>query len=316
MSNKVIDLPRSKLIAAHSMLRPVREDTVEFIELVDSIREHGILNSLLVREHPYREGYYEIIDGMWRFFASKHLTIDSLPCILVVEELSEEDYLGLQVQANAVSYETRPYEFAEQMQRMLNLREEAGIPMTMAELGRAVGKSTAWVSARLRLLTLCPEAVELVKENKLALGKAVALGRIKRHNFQKEFLEKAPEMNTREFELAVGRFIAAKREEKISGRRHKRDAFELKPHLQSMDSLLMELDRMENISQIIVKKNLTSALEGAKIALEWVLNLHDEGREAQVKELRHKLKYNDRREIIGRQRYEELKQIKEMSDNR
>jgi ParB/RepB/Spo0J family partition protein len=295
------------------MLRPVREDCVEYLELVDSIREHGILNSLLVRPHPTREGYYEVIDGMWRFIASKELTIGTLPCILKVEDLTEEEFLSLQIQCNAVSYETRPVEFAEQMSRMLELREEVGAPMTLTALAKTVGKSTAWVSTRLKLLALCDEAKKLVRDGKLGLGKAVALSRIRLHKYQKEFLKQATEMRTRDFELEVGRFIALKRDEKIGGRRQERDEIKLRPRLQSMDSMLIELDRLSNVSEIIVQKNLTTALEGARIALEWVLNLHDEGREAQVRELRHKLSSKDRQDIIGRQRYEELKQLRELT---
>ena len=279
--------------------------------MVDSVRDHGLLKSILVRPHPSREGYFEIIDGMWRFFAAKYLTIDVLPCILKVEELTEEQYLALQVQANAVSYETRPIEFAEQMQRMLYIREEVGVPMTLKEMAATVGKSTTWVSTRLKLLALCDEAKDQVRNGWLGIGKASALARIRLHSYQREYLKKAASMTTREFELEVGGFIAFKREEKKGGRRDERDAIVLKPHIQSMDSLLIELDRLENVGEIIVQKNLTTALEGARIALEWALNLHDKGRQAQVKELRHRLSSKDRLDILGRRRYEELKQLKD-----
>ena len=314
MNNKIIDIPIEKVLPAHSMLRPVREDSLEFMQLIDSIRAVGLLKSILVREHPVREGFYEVIDGMWRFSATKYLTNTSLPCMLVVEELTEDQYLALQVQANALTYETRPIEFAEQMQRMLSLREEVGAAMTLKELASIVNKSAAWVSTRLKLLSLCEEARNLVRDGKLGLGKAVALARIRLHRYQIEFLAKAEEMKTRDFELEVGRFIALKRDEKIGGRRQDRDEIKLRPRLQSMDSLLIELDRLENVGEIIVQKNLTSALEGARITLEWVLNLHDKGRNRQVNELRHKLSGQDRQDIIGRQRYEELKQLREITN--
>lgn len=316
MSNSIMEIPIRQILPAHSMLRPVREDSLEFMELVDSMRDVGVLKSLLVRRHPTRQGYYEVIDGMWRFSAARHLTVTDLPCILVVEELTEEQFLSLQVQANAISYETRPIEFAEQMQRMLYLREEVGAPMTLKELAKTVGKSTAWVSTRLKLLNLCTEAKSQIRTGQLSLGKGVALARIRLHSYQREFLAKAENMRTRDFELEVGRFIALKRDEKIGDRRRERDTIQLRPRLQSMDSLLIELDRLENVSQIIVQKNLTTALEGARIALEWVLNLHDAGREAQVREVRHKLNAQERQEIIGRQRYEELKQLQELAQSR
>jgi len=81
-----------------------------------------------------------------------------------------------------------------------------------------------------------------------------------------------------------------------------------------MDECLIELDRLDNISGLIVKNNLTSAREGAIIALEWVLHLDEEGRQRQVREMRHKLTSDDRTEIIGRRRYQELKELEALKD--
>lgn len=316
MSNQVKEIATSQILPAWTMLRPVRETSVEFLELCDSIKDHGLLKSILVRPHPTRGGYFEVIDGMWRFLAIKSLDLPEIPCIIKLDVVSDEEYMALQIQANAVSYETRPIEFAEQMQRMLQLREFVGAPMKLVELARTVGKSSSWVSSRLKLLSLCDEAKEALRDGTLPLGKAVALARINSPYYQKEFLAKAPEIKTRDFELLVGRFIAEKRNDKMAYRRGLRNEVTLKAKLQSMDSMLMELDRLDNISQIIVQKGLTTALDGARIALEWVLNLHDQGRTAQVKEVRHKLSDQDRREIIGRRRYEELEQLRQMKEKR
>lgn len=295
------------------MLRPVRQNTVEFHELCSSIRDHGILNSLLVREH--KDSKYEIIDGSWRFTAAKSVGIKHFPCIITVCE-TEEEYLSLQIQTNAVSYETRPVEFAKQMEHLIRVYEAEGKPLTRSELARIVNKTSNWVSRRLQLLKLSEKAQGLVEDGSLCLSKGVALARINLHKYQNEFLEKADEMKTREFELAVGKFIAFKRSEKMEGRAIERQDFSLKPRLQSMDSLLIELDRMHNISQIITKKGLTTAYEGAIITLQWVMNLHDEGRQQQVKELRHQLTGKERLAIIARQRFEELKTIRELAEGR
>lgn len=316
MTNSIMEIPISQIIPPHSMLRPVREECLEFLELVDSIRAHGIMNSLLVRPHPHREGIYEIIDGMWRFKACKELHISTLPCIIITENLTEEEFLSIQIQTNAISYETRPIEFAEQLSRMLQLRESVGAPMTLTELAKAVSKSSGWVSSRLKLLKLCNVAKDMIRSGKLHLGKGVILARINNHNYQLEFLEKATSMTTREFEIEVGNFIAYKMADRADARLEERSQVAFVPRLQSMDSMLIELDRLQNIGQIIVQKGLTTALEGARITLEWVLNLHDEGRQAQLKELRHKLSFKDRQDIIGRRRYEELKEMRELEEEK
>ena len=308
------EIPLSQIVPPHSMLRPVREEYLEFLELVDSIRTHGVLNSLLVRPHPRRDGVYEVIDGAWRFCACKELNLPTLPCIITTKDLTEDEFLSVQIQANAISYETRPIEFAEQMQRMLQIRESAGVKMTLTELAKTVSKSTGWVSTRLKLLGLCEIAKDMIRKGTLPLGKGVILARIYNHTYQLEFLKKAPTMNTRDFELEVGRFIAQKLEETRTDRREGKDEIALRPRLQSMDSMLIELDRLQNVSQIIVQKGLTTALEGARITLEWVLNLHEEGRYQQVKEIRHKLSSKDRQDILRRMRYEELAELRELAE--
>lgn len=311
--NEFKEIPLDRVVPPWSMMRPVQKNSLEWMEMVDSIRKVGILNSILVREHPTKEGFYEIIDGMWRYSAIKELDIQEIPCIIVIEDLMDEEFLARQISANAVSYETRPIEFAEQMERMIQLHDELGTPLTKTQLALQVGKSTAWVSQRLQLLKLCPEVQDALRSGWLTLGKATALARVNSPSHQKRLLAAASRTETtREFELLVGQFVSLQRDKKAGERREFRDEVTLKPRIQSMDTMLIELDRMHNLTQIIVQKNLTTAIEGAKIALEWVLNLHDEGRSRQVKELRHVLSNQQRLEILGRQRYDELKELKDL----
>ena len=299
-----------------SLLRPVRENSIEYLELTDSIRDNGLLNSVLVRTHPTIPNQYEIIDGYYRYSVCKDLNYHSLPCIINDNIITDEEYLAAQVQANAVKAKTRPIEFAKYMQRLIDIRQYAGSPLTLSELATIVRKSSSWVSQRLNLLNLCEEAQEALTNKQLSLGKATILARIRNHNYQKEFLAKSKEGTVRDFELLVGNFIAEKRSDKMSMRQAVRDEPTLHPRLQSMDALLLELDKMSNISEIIVRKGLTTAYEGAIIALQWVLNLDEDNRKKQLEEVRHKLNNKERLEIIGRQRYEELKEMRKLREER
>lgn len=295
-----------------NMLRPVREQSLEFIEMVDSIREHGVLNSILVRPHPVIPNEFEIIDGMWRFLAAKHLTIPTLPCI--IKECDDDQFLALQIQTNAITYETKPIEFAEQMQKVIRIRENVGAPITIKELAGIVNKSTAWVSQRLQLLRLCAESRRAMLSGKLNLGKAVTLSRIRSPKYQIELLPYAETMKNREFELFVGRFI----NERIHNKKlaEAQETRELLPRLQSMDNILKELDRLDYISEVIVRKNLTTATEGAIIALEWVLHLHEEGRIVRLEEYKDRMSNKERIELIGRRRYEELNELRRLREER
>lgn len=52
---------------------PKEKDTKEYQKVRDSIKKKGLLGYILVREHPYQEGYYEIIDGEQRYTSAKEL---------------------------------------------------------------------------------------------------------------------------------------------------------------------------------------------------------------------------------------------------
>jgi len=316
MSNQCQMVKMDLIKPAWNMLRPVRESDVEYLEMQDSIRDNGVLNSILVRPHPTQDGYYEVIDGMWRYFSVKSLDIPEIPCILKVGIETDEQYLALQIQCNAVTYDTRPIEFAEQMERLVEILEQRGSKVSITELARYVSKSSTWVSNRLKLLKLCDKAKDQIKNGTLTLGKAVALARVHSHAHQERLLLLAKDLKTIDFEFEIGKFIARENAKAVENQRHRREEVTLVPRLQSTDSLLKELDSLNNVAQLIVQNDLTTALEGARVTLEWVLNLHDQGRVDQVKEMRHKLSYDERRDIIGRRRYEELSEMRKLKEAR
>ena len=258
---------------------------------------------------------YEVIDGMWRFTACKHLGHLDIPCI-VREGTTDEEVVRLQIQANAVSYETRPIEFANQMKRLIRMREKVGAPISIKELAAMVSKSTAWVSARLRLLELHPDLQQEISEGTMGIGKATALAKIKKDKYQLKIWQEHKDLNTKAFEIEVGKFLQKVYFDMNESKNTFEEKAQLIPVIQSMDSLLIELDRMEEISQIIVKRNLTTALEGAKVAIEWALNLHETGRQRQVSDKRFLLKDDQRREIIGKQRYDELTEMRKLREER
>jgi len=311
--NIIANIKTDLLIPPTIVLRNVYESSIEFYELMDSVREYGILNSILVRKHPNKNGYYEIIDGMWRFSVCKILDIGEIPCIIKVG-VEDEDILVLQIQANAISYETKPIEFAEQMQKMILLREEAGIPTTLTDLGKIIKKSPKWVSDRLQLLKLCYEAKFKIRQGSLPLSKAVILSRLKNHDEQRKFLRLAKKYTRREFELIVGKRVNEILTE--AGELRANNRYTIRPIIQTMDSLLIELDRLSNVSQIIVQENAETPLDGAKCALKWALNLHDESINKKVREVRRLLSDKERFEILGKYRSQELEELRQLRLNR
>ena len=119
-------------------------------ELAASIKEHGILEPLVVRQV---NGSYELVAGERRLRAAKLAGLDKVP--VVVKELSDQEVREIMLLENLQREDLNPIEEALALKALL---EEGNI--TQAELGKRLGKSQAWVANRLRLL----EAPEPLKD--------------------------------------------------------------------------------------------------------------------------------------------------------
>lgn len=137
-------------------------------ELADSIKHHGILQPLLVREKPDHKGYYQIIAGERRWRAAQLATIHEVP--VRVCQLSDSDAMAAALVENLQRADLNIVEEAEGFSRLLEEFE-----LTQEELASAVGKSRPHIANTIRLLQLPEEVRILLKEGKLTAGHARAL---------------------------------------------------------------------------------------------------------------------------------------------
>lgn len=119
------------------------------VELAESIREHGILEPLVIAKTP---AGYQIVAGERRWRAAKLAGLTSVPC--VVKETSPQGMLEMALVENVQREDLNPLERAKAYQRLI---EEFGL--TATDVGQRVGKSGSYVSNSLRLLTL-PDALK------------------------------------------------------------------------------------------------------------------------------------------------------------
>lgn len=137
-------------------------------ELAQSIAEKGVLQPLLVRADPSREGGYEIVAGERRWRAAQRAGLHDVP--ILIRELSDRDACEIALVENLQRQDLSPMEEAEGYKRLM--REFA---RTQEELAETVGKSRPHVANTLRLLTL-PEAVQaMVRGGEVSAGHARAL---------------------------------------------------------------------------------------------------------------------------------------------
>ncbi|OGD54089.1 hypothetical protein A3J78_01990 [Candidatus Beckwithbacteria bacterium RBG_13_35_6] len=119
------------------------------MELTDSIKEHGVLEPLIVAHTP---AGYQIIAGERRWRAAKMSGLKNVPCI--IKETSPKGMLEMTLVENVQREDLNPLEKAKAFQR---LREEFNLGT--GEIAKRIGKSSSYISNTLRLLEL-PDAIK------------------------------------------------------------------------------------------------------------------------------------------------------------
>jgi len=134
-------------------------------ELLDSIRQHGIIQPLIVR---MVDGKHELIAGERRWRASQQLGLAEVP--VIVREASDLDVLELSLIENLQRADLNPIEEAQAYSRLAN---EFG--MRQEDIATKVGRSRAAVANSMRLLDLHPQIQGWVTQGHLSVGHAKAL---------------------------------------------------------------------------------------------------------------------------------------------
>jgi ParB family transcriptional regulator, chromosome partitioning protein len=149
-----------------SPLQPRKDFSEEALtELVDSIRQHGIIQPLIVREIG---GRYEIIAGERRWRAAQELGLAEVPVIL--RTANDLEVLELSLIENLQRADLNPIEEAQGYARLASefgLRQE--------DIASKVGRSRAAVANAMRLLDLHPQIQVWLTQDLLSVGHAKVL---------------------------------------------------------------------------------------------------------------------------------------------
>lgn len=135
-------------------------------ELADSIREHGVIQPLVVR--PLEKGGYQIVAGERRWRASRMAGIGEVPA--VIRELTDSQTLEIAIIENLQREDLNPVELAQGYKALMT---EYG--MTQEMVADKLGKSRSSVANTVRLLALPDGVLEHVRTGKISQGHAKAL---------------------------------------------------------------------------------------------------------------------------------------------
>ena len=137
-------------------------------QLAESIREHGVITPLLVREDDQGRGYI-LIAGERRLRASGLAGMEDVPC-WVRDSMSDEEQLLLALVENIQREDLDSIETAESYRRLV---ETFGL--TQAQVAERVGKDRATVANAIRLLKLPTFAIECLRAGEISAGHGKAL---------------------------------------------------------------------------------------------------------------------------------------------
>ena len=152
-------------------------------DLVDSIKEHGVLVPALVR--PKEDGTYEMVAGHRRKFASELADLEEIPCI--IRDLTDDEATLIMVDSNLQRERILPSEKAfaykmklEAMKRQGQRTDLTSRPVgeklySVDALGKEVNESARQIHRYIRLTELIQPILDMVDDNKIAMRPAVEL---------------------------------------------------------------------------------------------------------------------------------------------
>ncbi|MCB1838612.1 MAG: ParB/RepB/Spo0J family partition protein, partial [Alcanivoracaceae bacterium] len=134
-------------------------------ELAASIKQHGVLQPILVRPHKEIEGQYEIIAGERRWRASQRAQLHEVP--VIIRDLDDAAALQIALIENLQRQDLNAIEEAKGYERLM-----AEFAYSQEEVAEVVGKSRSYVANIVRLLHLPDNVQEMVNKNELSASHA------------------------------------------------------------------------------------------------------------------------------------------------
>lgn len=177
-------------------------DATSLKELAESIKQHGIIQPIVVNEQGNR---YMIIAGERRFRASLIAGLKTVPA--VIKHYNDRQVKEVSIIENLQREDLNPIEAARAIKELM---EEYNF--TQETVADRIGKSRPAIANTLRLLTLYPEVIDLIAKNKLSAGHARCLVVVTDREMQFKLASQACDnkMTVRDLEKAVKEYLNPK----------------------------------------------------------------------------------------------------------
>lgn len=165
-----VEIPLNKVEANGKQPRKFFDDN-QMSELVDSVRNEGILQPIIVRKVTNEADSsieYQIIAGERRWRAAKILDFQKIPAVIL--ECNEETALQLGLIENLQREDLSPLEEANSIRALID-----DFGKTQEEIAKMLSKSRSYISNTLRLLKLPDSVKDLLRKKQITAGHARAI---------------------------------------------------------------------------------------------------------------------------------------------
>ena len=172
-------------------------------DLVNSIKERGVIQPIIVRKSDTNISKYEIIAGERRWLAAQKAGLHEIP--VVVTDADDLKSLEFAIVENVQRHDLNPLEEAQGYKRLID-----EFAYDQDKVSKFIGKSRSYISNSLRLLNLPKEVLDFVEQKKITAGHAKILVGLENATFlANKFIEK--KLSVRQAENLVKIFRKTKR---------------------------------------------------------------------------------------------------------
>ena len=211
-------------------------------ELASSIREHGVLQPILVR--PLGPNTYQIVAGERRWRASRQAGLETIPAL--IEDIDDDTALEIAIIENLQREDLSPLEEATMYDRMI--RDHG---YSIRKLADKLGKDKGYLENRLRLADAPPEIRELVSLRKDSLSHAYELMKVEDPKKRRRLAE----------QVARGELTLIKLRDKIEGRKSRPGAADDDPPTDGVAVAQVERTEEDERDELWASADLPPAVE-------------------------------------------------------
>lgn len=297
-------VPVANIERSEDALRDVQRNTEEYQLLMNSIRDRGVLNSILVRRLPDVAGVekYALVDGLQRWSCAQDVGLSTIPARIV--EIDDAEVLEAQLITNLNRVATKASDQSKALLRILYRNPL----MTKEELARRVSQSRTWVDKRLGLLKLKPEILALVDDGQINMNNAVALSHIPEEE-QPDHVDSAITEAPKTFVPRMKARAKEIKDAKNAGRDTATHEWQPSLYCQKVGDLKAEYEAIREqpassqVLALLERENISDPRKAAELAIAWTLHADPVSvQEQREKEEKRKALLAEKREQLKKER--------------